>query len=185
MNFKEFLVEEKLYTNEMKDFFLKRTKRHISLVQKYAKLIENKFHIKGLINRAKEHDKSKYEYPEIDPYILITWDYKCKKEGIEFKLPKDIKEKMHEASEHHVHSNRHHPEFYDKNSEINKKSEKIVNATKMGELDIAEMCADWLAMGEEMGNIAGEWADKNVNKRWKFTDKQKELIYKIIEGIEG
>ena len=27
------------------------------------------------------------------------------------------------------------------------------------------------------------WADKNVNIRWKFNDNQKELIYKLIEDI--
>ena len=36
-----------------------------------------------------------------------------------------------------------------------------------------------------MNNSAKEWADKNVNIRWKFTDKQKDLIYELIEVVEG
>lgn len=96
---------------------------------------------------------------------------------------------MNSASEHHVHSNRHHPEFYDDTGKINredrdKKPDKIVDATKMEDLDIAEMISDWLAMSEERGNKCIDWADKNVNIRWKFTDKQKDLIYKLIKGIE-
>lgn len=189
MTFKQFLNESMDYTKEMSDWFNKRTARHISLVQKYAKLLEDKFGIKGLVDRAKDHDQSKYEEPERTPYIFITWDYHCKDLKKEFKLPDDIKDKMNSASEHHVHSNRHHPEFYDDTSKINKedrdkKPKKIVDATKMEDLDIAEMISDWLAMSEERGNKCIDWADKNVNIRWKFTDKQKDLIYKLIKGIE-
>lgn len=189
MTFKQFLNESMDYTKEMSDWFKKRTARHISLVQKYAKLLEDKFDIKGLVDRAKEHDQSKYEEPERTPYIFISWDYHCKDLKKEFKLPDDIKDKMNSASEHHVHSNRHHPEFYDDTGKINredrdKKPDKIVDATKMEDLDIAEMISDWLAMSEERGNKCIDWADKNVNIRWKFTDKQKDLIYKLIKGIE-
>jgi len=38
-------------------------------------------------------------------------------------------------------------------------------------------------MSEEKGNTPQTWADKNVNIRWKFNDKQKELIYKILNSI--
>ena len=28
-----------------------------------------------------------------------------------------------------------------------------------------------------------KWADKNVNKRWKFTDNQRDTIYELIDHI--
>lgn len=81
--------------------------------------------------------------------------------------------------------NCHHPEYYAEDAELNyrdrdEKPEKIIDATKMQDLDIAEMCADWLGMAEELGDNAKDWADKNVNVRWKFTDNQTDLIYRII-----
>ena len=47
--------------------------------------------------------------------------------------------------------------------------------------DIKEMVADWCAMSEEKGNTPKEWADKVVNKRWKFTSEQTKLIYTLID----
>lgn len=52
--------------------------------------------------------------------------------------------------------------------------------TGMPDLDVAEMCADWMAMSKELGGTPKDWADKNVNVRWKFTEAQKKLIYEII-----
>jgi len=70
-----------------------------------------------------------------------------------------------------------------KNSEV--VSKPVIDVTNMSLTHIAHMTADWLAMGEELGNTAKEWADKNVGKRWKFSDEQTEFIYRIINDIEG
>jgi len=59
----------------------------------------------------------------------------------------------------------------------------MVDAMKMDNLDIAEMVCDWCAMSEERGNTPMQWADKNVNVRWKFTDEQKDLIYDLMNKI--
>jgi hypothetical protein len=89
---------------------------------------------------------------------------------------------------HHVKSNAHHPESHteQKGELLNRENrdkppKEIVDATKMGEIDIIEMVADWCAMSEEKGGNPKDWADKNVNIRWKFTDEQKEFIYSAIE----
>lgn len=58
--------------------------------------------------------------------------------------------------------------------------DKMVDATKMPDLYVCEMVADWLAMSEEKGTKAQDWADKNVGVRWGFTDYQKSLIYELI-----
>lgn len=182
------------HTDEMKKWYEQRTSRHIKLVGKYCEKISQEFpEFKELIERAKVHDNSKYESPEMAPYIWLTWKYKCKDDGKDFNSydpPEDIDERMHEATEHHVLNNSHHPEYHcgKKEDVINrdnrdKPSGKVLDATKMPDLDIAEMCADWCAMSEEKSTDPKEWADKNINKRWKFTDEQSRLIYKLIESV--
>jgi hypothetical protein len=175
---------------EMKNFFDKRTAKHINLVQKYAKKIADtnpKF--SKIIEQASKHDSSKYEEPEYTPYLYITWDYKCKDEGKDFKIPDEIND--NDATIHHIKHNRHHPEFHDEESgddSINRNDrdatpEKATDASKMTDIDIAEMVADWCAMSEEKGNSPKSWADKNINNRWNFSDKQSDLIYKLINDI--
>jgi hypothetical protein len=192
MTFKEF-IELNNYTKEMQDWFIDRTNRHISLVQKYAKKIEqydgNRF--AGLFERSLSHDKSKFEDLEIKPYIFISWCYHCKDLGINYKVSQFIKDQMNIASEHHIHSNQHHPEFYDRSSKINREDrdktpDKMVNATKMTILDIGEMVSDWLSMSEERQDSIFDWVEKNVNVRWKFTDQQVDLINELTNkfGVE-
>jgi len=134
------LIRVASISDEMRDFFNKRTKEHIDRVKKYCKKIydydNNRF--KELIDRSKEHDASKLENPEMDPYIYITWDYKCKRDGKPFDIPEDIKKEMNEATNHHIKYNRYHPEYHcdskDKNM-INRENrdaipDKIIDATK-------------------------------------------------------
>lgn len=166
---------------EMKKFFQKRTDKHVSLVRKFCEKIQDydpeKFD--GLVERGQKHDQSKYENPELDPYIYITWQYKCKGEGKSFDPPDGMEEKMDKASGHHVNSNRHHPEFHD-----SKKSDKdLIDATSMNDIDIGEMVADWFAMSEELSNSPKKWADKNINVKWKFNKKQVDLIYELIDNV--
>lgn len=178
---------------EMKKFFDKRTKAHIDRVKKYCKKIEDydPDRFKGLCDQASTHDDSKYKDPEYEPYLYVTWSYKCKDEGVEFDVPKEIDDMMNEATQHHVISNKHHPEYYcgKKVDLINRKDRdkppsEIVDATKMPVISVAEMVADWLSMSEEKGTSTKGWADKNVNIRWKFDDSQKDIIYELIDNIE-
>ena len=189
------IAEEKFkLTRVMVDWFEKRTNNHIKLVQKYCKKIYDydKEKFDGLVERGEVHDASKLESPEKEPYVYISWSYKCKDDGVEYKPPADIKEKMNKATEHHVKHNRHHPEFHsDKEVELINREDRdklpaeMIDATKMTDLDIAEMVADWLGMSEEKGTNPRDWADKNVNVRWKFTPEQKDLIYKLIDEVWG
>ena len=177
--------------DKMVDWFDKRTNKHIGLVEKYCKKAANyddKF--SELIERAKTHDQSKFKDPEKEPYIYISWDYKCKDDGVDFEAPEDMSDRMNEATEHHIKSNEHHPEFHSgqKGSTINREDrdaipDKMVDATKMKDIDVAEMVCDWMAMSDEKGTNPKDWADKNVNVRWKFTDRQKDIIYDLIDGV--
>ena len=179
-------------TQEMKDWFDERTNKHIKLVQDYCKKIDEAFpgRFPNLVERGKEHDKSKFGNPEYDPYIWTTWRYKCKEDGKKFDPPEGMEDKMNEATEHHIKNNRHHPEFHcDKEENLinednrDKPPEDAIDATKMEDEDIAEMCADWCSTSEERGNSPRNWADKNIGPRWKFDDDQKELIYEIIDAV--
>jgi len=177
-------------TEEMIDWFEERTKMHIDLVKKYCRKIEayDSVRFVGLSEQAKEHDQSKYEEPEREPYIYITWQYYCKEHGKKFDEPKDLETLMSKATEHHVKSNPHHPEYhsledvdFNNRGDRDKPPKKAINATEMPNMDIAEMAADWMAMSEEKGTEPKDWADKNVNVRWNFTPKQVDLIYELLE----
>ena len=182
------------YYQKMLDWFKKRTNKHIDLVQKYCKKIEeyNPVKFKGLMERSKKHDQTKFKDPEIYPYVYTTWKYKCKDDGEDFVCPEGIDGKMDQATIHHILNESHHPEKWcgRKTNLLNTKDRdkppsKIVDATKMPDLDVCEMVADWCAVSEERGNSPKTWADKNINVRWKFSDKQKNLIYELIDEIWG
>ena len=65
--------------DKMKEWFNKRTSKHISMVTKYAEKIDglkdDRFN--GIVQRMKGHDQSKFKDPEVEPYIYTTWKYKC------------------------------------------------------------------------------------------------------------
>lgn len=169
-------------TPEMEAWFEKRTAKHISLVQKYAKKIEGygKDRFVGLVENTKVHDDSKYNDPERKPYIRLSWKHKSDNYK-SYKTPGHIADKEIDAATlHHIRNNEHHPEYWDKQDP----APKVIDATKMSDVYIAEMVADWLAMAEELDNSAKDWADKKVNVRWNFTKEQKKLIYELIEVVE-
>jgi len=172
--------------------FVERTNRHIKLVEKYInKIIKNFSGYDDLYDRIELHDKTKFENPELEPYVYITWRYKCKEEGIDFPISEDMENRMVDATLHHIKNNKHHPEYHTEQIDdlLNKndrdKPNSLIDAEKMPNIDIAEMVADWCAMSEERGNTPREWADKNVNIRWKFTEDQTNLIYELIDGVWG
>lgn len=179
-----------LITQDMKDHFYIRTNKHIDLVGKYLKKCIEENNSISLNERIESHDFSKFIEPLLTPYILISWNYKVKNEtGNDCEWFKDIKEEITKATLLHCKSERHHPEHHtDQEDVINKydrdkPSEIMVDATKMNTNDVIEMVCDWCAMSEERGNTPYEWAEKNVNIRWKFTEEQEKLIYETMDKI--
>ena len=201
-NFKQYYLTERDILNvppelweKMGDWYTKRTNMHKKKKKKYCERILESFpEFDELSNRILFHDNSKFEEPEKTPYIFISWQYKCKDEGWDFREcnpPDNIDELMSIATHHHVTTNSHHPEYHSvipvKHNifarDRDDPSDKKINATKMPRLDIVEMCADWAAMSEEKGNTPQDWAKKNVNIRWMFDKDQENLIYKILNNI--
>ena len=180
-----------MLTEEIEKHFVDRTNRHIKLVQKYCKLIASEWSgLEELIERGEKHDASKFGSDELVPYIWLTWRYKCKDDGVECNLPDGMEDDIDKATEHHILSNAHHPEYHQSETEglLNKEDrdappDEMVDATGMSDLDIAECAADWCAMSEERGNTPREWAEKNVNVRWKFTPEQESLIFDLIDSV--
>ena len=189
----DHLIKLAEITTEMHNFFDKRTKRHIDLVKKYCKKIYeyDPERFEGIMDEAEDHDSSKWENPEVKPYHYTTWMYKCKDEGKKFDIPEDIKEEMNEATWHHVKHNKHHPEYWS-DTKVNKLNinnrdkwdgEKAIDSTKMPPVHLACMVADWCGMSEEKGTDPFDWAKENINKRWKFSKEQENLIYELLENI--
>jgi transketolase len=163
----------------MINYYQIRTIKHINRVKKWAnKIVQQHPELKDLLIQIQTHDQSKFEQPELDPYIWLTWKYKCQDENVEFNIPERIKKLIKNAVTHHLQSNKHHPEYF-----ASDPTEKPVNAEHMDDISIAEMIADWFAMSEEKKNNPKEWADKNIGTRWNFTDHQKKLIYKLIDTV--
>jgi len=176
---------------EMLDFYFQRTLKHILTVGKYCdRLIEMDSKFEMLYFRKHVHDYSKLIMPEIEAYVFVTWMYKCKDEGVDLIISNEIKDAMKEATVHHVTTNTHHPEYHSKvkmdfiNAEDRDEAPaETVHATLMPEIDIAEMVADWCAMSEEKGSTPHEWAAKNeINARWKFSKKQRDLIHRCMDS---
>jgi len=181
-------TKQATHLDAMKDFFKERTLKHISLVKKYLNRLNKHY---SYDFKEEDHDKSKFEDPEYEPYLYITWKHKSDNENEDYEIPDEWKDRCHEATFHHVKTNKHHPEYWDSTlteNPINKEdrdkpSDKVVDATKMPKKYILEMVADWCAMSEEKGNTPKEWADKNMGVRWEFSPEQKDLIYEAIDLI--
>ncbi|MCK9558104.1 MAG: DUF5662 family protein [Candidatus Cloacimonetes bacterium] len=179
----------------MVNLFYQRTNNHVALVNKYAEIIYYRFPdvCAELVANARLHDASKYKGPEYVPYVYLTWgkqnkmDFtqicesmpECKIHG--FKSPQDINDAINRATMHHVTTNKHHPECHSPNPSLNANNrdaapDRIVIATDMDVLSLAEMCADWAAMSEELGTDLVKWAYDNVGIRWRFNAMQKQRI---------
>ena len=191
-------LERLFEMDEKESWFEERTYRHIDLVKKAAKMIADKYpEFEDLINKAADHDASKFEEPERTPYISISWRHKLEDKefdpinGKGYQNPGKLEKKEeNDATLHHIKSNSHHPEFWNKeeanlSAECRDKSDHCIDASKMEPLAIAEMVADWQAMSWELKkNTAREWYDKQKNVRWKFSDEQNKLIDKLLKVFE-
>lgn len=202
-NIKDEILEKfglkKSKDESKEEYSINRTNRHIASVQKAIDKIATanpefrEFDGNELIGRGKVHDASKFKEPEKTPYVYINWKHKCENEGKAFECPEGMQEKMNEATLHHIKSNRHHPVYHlDDKSKANisskdrDKSDVCVNATNMPALDIAEMCADWQGMSEELGrNTARDWYNKQKDVRWHFSESQNNLIDKLLKVFEN
>lgn len=187
------IMEQRVSREEQEKHFEDRTQMHISLVKDaILKIVEELPELSELADRIETHDESKFLEPERTPYVLVSWKHKCKKDGMEFNCTPEQEKMMHKATLHHIMNNSHHPEYHlEDKSEANidltdrDKAVKCIDASRMPNIDVAEMVADWQAMSEELGtNTARQWYDKQKNVRWKFSEEQDNLIDRILRVFE-
>ncbi len=159
-------------------------------------LIRNKGHVYGVQTFAKkighnfpEHDADKFDSLYV-PYVLISMGYNPDfKDDIELRKKEnpEMDSFMRWASFSHVTNNSHHPEAWDIESatimEKSKENEQMIDATKMPEIDIIEMCCDWASVGAEKGNSPQSWFKLKNGKKWKFTQDQEKLIEKTLDDL--
>jgi hypothetical protein len=170
------------HTVEMEQFFVRRTRAHISLVQKYADRLEsNHSDMTGLIGLATQHDRSKFAHPERIPYIHLTWQHKCRAEGVLYQLPRGIN--IPEATFHHITHNTHHPESFSKAvcMSDSKVPANVVIVDPMPLLAMGELVADLCAMSEELGGNPLEFFDSRIGTRWDFTAPNQDYIRTAIK----
>src|SRR5436189_4472172 len=123
-------------TPEMLAFYERRTNEHIERVRRCLTLLAAVTEYgEELIERAKVHDASKFGAEERIPYVWLTEYHRCRRNGKSFEYPEGIAEKVKQAINHHVKSNRHHPEFH-------------ADLNDMSNVDLIEMVCDWTAMAQ-------------------------------------
>lgn len=185
------LLEEIQSQEEKEAWFEERTNKHIERVKEAARKIVAKFpELKELLDKVEHHDEGKFKDPERDPYIELTWRHK-NDNWKSYKTPGTIDDELiNVATMHHVTSHEHHPEYWNpKEANIDPndrdKSTRLLDASAMPRIALAEMVADWQAMSEELGkNTAREWFNKQKDVRWKFTPEQEEFIDKMLSVFE-
>jgi len=188
----EIILSEKICQVCKKPFddfyFIERTTMHIDLVRKYLKKIRDNHTIcidREIIKQEMIiHDLTKFQEPELTPYVWITLKYRDNLPNSSFTAEQQLQ--MQHATEHHVKQNKHHPEYWTSQTDtINfidrDKPKSLVDATKMPLTYVACMVADWMAVAEERRTNPFEWAKNNINIRWEFTKIQEDLIYKLLE----
>lgn len=146
----------------------KETRKHIKNVDKFIYKI-----IDLLKRRAKIHDESKLENPELDIFTEFTPKLANSTYGSEEY--KGFLSSMNQALTHHYQNNRHHPEHF-KNG-----------IDDMNLIDIVEMICDWKAAtlrhndGDLLSSIEVNQLRFNYDKQLKsiFINTAK-LLYKYM-----
>ena len=162
-------------TAEMIAFFERRTSEHIERVRKCLSVMAavTEYGLE-LSKRANVHDASKFGPDERIPYIWLTEFHRCRRYGQSFDYPDGMADRIRVAIDHHMTSNRHHPEFH-------------ADPNDMSEVDLIEMVCDWTAMSQEFGQDGGSargWADKTIGTRVHFNDDKRRFIYAMIDLLD-
>ena len=163
-------------TPEMVSFYERRTSEHIHRVRRCLWVMASATdHNKELMRRAQIHDASKFEPEERVPYIWLTEFHRCRRNGESFAYPDGVEEQVRAAIDHHVTTNRHHPEFH-------------ADPNAMTDVDLIEMVCDWTAMAIEFdqdGGSARGWADKTIGTKLHLNEERCDFVYQMIELLDS
>src|SRR5262245_9778427 len=162
-------------TPEMVAFYEHRTTEHIERVRRCLTVMAEASDIGDeLLERAKVHDASKFGPDERIPYVWLTEFHRCRRSGQPFQYAQGVEQRVRMAIQHHVTTNRHHPEFH-------------ADPNDMTDIDLIEMVCDWTAMAQEFGQDGGSargWADKTVGKRIAFDAETRWVMCRVLDGLD-
>lgn len=126
-----------------------------------------------LVIRCREHDQTKFQNPEREPFFRITTSL----HGLTYGSPEYMaqleKEDVKFALKHHYEHSRHHPEHY----------ENGINGMTL--VDLLEMMADWRAASErhEDGCI---WKSIEINtKRFGLGSQLVQILKNTAKMMEA
>ena len=163
-------------THEMIAFYERRTEEHIDRVRRCLVAMSSvNEYADELKERARIHDASKYESNERIPYIWLTEFHRCRRGGEPFAYPDGMEDLVRSAIDHHVTTNRHHPEFH-------------ADPNDMTDVDVIEMVCDWTAMSQEFGQDGGSargWANKTIGNRLHLNEERKQFVYAMIDLLDS
>lgn len=155
---------------ELKDKFVKDTKKHIELVNYYGSKLGMSF---------PDHDHSKLDM------LLSGYCY--------FSKPKEERTEEEQAMLDlatliHIRNASHHPEYWTKTdlkgfSRDNYAPNGIIDATEMPEESLVELVCDWKATGDAKGNTVEWWFEQVNGKRWLFSKEQQDYIRELMEKL--
>jgi hypothetical protein len=125
---------------------------------------------KELKKRAKNHDKSKMESPEVEIFDEYTPKLKGSTYGSDEY--KEYLKEMKVALDHHYKNNQHHPEFHPSGID------------SMNLIDIIEMFSDWVAATKrhEDGDMR---RSLDINKtRFNMSDQLYNILLNTLVALE-
>lgn len=150
-----------------------RIKDHIKRVKYfYSLLVESgQIPIKDIDTaRVMKHDQDKLKYKNLVRQALRYSPT---------ELTQDEKKQINDVVMEHIKSNPHHCEYWSEGDYAS----KHIDCTKMSDTYLYEMCADWAATSEELGNPLNKWCDDVLNKKFMFTDRQIDLIRSVCDYL--
>jgi hypothetical protein len=157
-------------------FYERRTSEHIERVRQcLAVMASVTAYGPELYERARLHDASKFSPEERILYIWLTEFHRCRRAGEPFSYPDGMEDHVRAATDHHMSTNRHHPDFH-------------ADPNDMTDVDIIEMVCDWTAMSQEFGQDGGSargWADKTIGKRLHLNEDRRRFVYSMIELLDS
>jgi hypothetical protein len=145
---------------------LYETRKH----QEWVNYLMTKVNLE-MMERAKNHDKTKLEEPELSIFVKYTPKLKDATYGSDEY--KQFLAEMKPALDHHYANNRHHPEYFPD------------GIKGMNLVDLVELICDWTASAKrhEDGNI---YRSININKeRFNMSDDLVALLKNTVKDIFG
>ncbi len=119
-----------------------------------------------------------------------TWRHKCAGEGVSLTVAGHFQREIDAAIWHHITTNPHHPEYWDSEYQqhpgiISNRKARVIDATGMDDVSLAEMTCDWHAMSLEASTRTHDWADSYIGKRCKFTKQQCTKISMWLDTLDS